>query len=120
MSIDPQRGLILIWMVQHAGCPKPDSNYLHTAESCVRFLQSRKANPYYEVLLPFGALTAARLNAEHQRRYDVDPLLNWRFGISDCRGGWGDYDCDGLVGSIDNRGGSTPLEPDRTVCITVV
>ena len=24
MSIDPQRGLILIWMVQHAGYPKPD------------------------------------------------------------------------------------------------
>ena len=64
------------------------------------------------MLLPFGTLIAARLNAEHQRDYDVDRFLNWCFGISDCRGGWGvtigrwgDYDCDGLVGSIDNRGG---------------
>ena len=64
------------------------------------------------MLLPFGTLTAARLNAELGRDYDVDRLLNWCFGISDCRGGWGvtvgnwgGYDCDGLLGSIDNRGG---------------
>ena len=63
-------------------------------------------------MLPFGTLIAARLNAEHQREYDVDRFLNWCFGISDCRGGWGvtagrwgGYDCDGLVGSIDNREG---------------
>jgi hypothetical protein len=39
-------------------------------------------------------------------------LVDWCFGISDCRGGWGvvlgnwgGYDVDGLLGSIDNRGG---------------
>ena len=55
--------------------------------SCVRFLQQCPTNPYYEVLLPFGALTAARMNAELGREYNVERLLNWCFGISDCRGG---------------------------------
>ena len=62
--------------------------------------------------MPFGATTAARMNAELGRDYDVDRFLNWCFGVSDTRGGWGvsvgrwgDYDCDGLAASIDNRGG---------------
>jgi hypothetical protein len=78
----------------------------------VKFLQASPRNPYYEVLLPYGALTAARLNAEQGREYDTDRLLNWCFGVSDCRGGWGvtvgnwgGFDCDGLLGSIDDRGG---------------
>jgi hypothetical protein len=80
-----------------------DSNYLAAAESSLNYLQSFKANPCYEVLLPYGTLTAARLNAERGGNYDVGRLLDWCFGISDCRGGWGimvgnwsGYDCDGL------------------------
>jgi hypothetical protein len=52
------------------------------------------------------------LNAELGRQYDINKFVNWCFGISDCRGGWGvivgrwgEHDCHGLVGSIDNRGG---------------
>jgi len=89
-----------------------DANHLAAAENCLRFLQRQPRNPYYEVLLPFGTLTAARLNAEQGRDYHVDRLLHWCFGISDTRGGWGvtvgnwgGYDCDGLLGSIDNRCG---------------
>jgi hypothetical protein len=109
---EPDAAAGVAWLEYAAWMQFRDSNYLDVAENCVRFLQEQKDNPYYEVLLPFGALTAARLNAEHQRDYDVDRFLNWCFGISDCRGGWGvtvgrwgGYDCDGLVGSIDNRGG---------------
>jgi hypothetical protein len=109
---EPDAAAGVAWLEYAAWKRFHDSNYLAAAESCVRFLQERKANPYYEVLLPFGALIAVRLNAEHRRDYDVDRFLNWCFGISDCRGGWGvtvgrwgSYDCDGLVGSIDNRGG---------------
>jgi hypothetical protein len=85
---------------------------LAAAEGCLKFLQAQQRNPYYGVLLPYGTLTAARLNAELGRDYDVDRFLNWCFGISDTRGGWGvtlgnwgGYDCDGLAGSIDNRCG---------------
>ncbi len=82
------------------------------AARCLAFLERRKENPYYEILLPYGALAAARLAAEEGRASDVDKLLGWCFDVSDCRGGWsvtvgawGGYDCDGLLGSIDNRGG---------------
>jgi hypothetical protein len=109
---EPDAAAGVAWLEYAAWMKFRDSNYFAVAESCVRFLQEQKANPYYEVLLPFGALIAARLNAEHQRDFDVDRFLNWCFGLSDCRGGWGvtagrwgAYDCDGLVGSIDNRGG---------------
>jgi hypothetical protein len=86
--------------------------YLAAAEDCIRFLEGRKGNPYYEVLLPYGALVAARMNAELGRTHDAGRLLEQCFGISDSRGGWGvtlgnwgGRDCDGLVGSIDDRGG---------------
>ena len=109
---EPDAAAGVAWLEYAAWMKFRDSKYLAAAESCVRFLQNQKANPYYEVLLPFGALTAARLNAEADRNYDADRFLNWCFGISDCRGGWGvvlgnwgGYDCDGLLGSIDNRSG---------------
>ena len=41
-------------------------------------------------LLPFGAYTAARLNAQQGRRYDVAKLVNWCFaGQTSARGDWG-------------------------------
>ena len=109
---EPDAAAGMAWMQYAAWMKFRDSNYLAIAESSLNYLQSLKANPYYEVLLPYGTLTAARLNAERGGNYDVGRLLDWCFGISDCRGGWGilvgnwgGYDCDGLQGSIDNRGG---------------
>jgi hypothetical protein len=109
---EPDAAAAVAWLEYAAWRKFGDPQQLAAAESCVRFLQAQRTNPYYEVLLPFGALTAARLNAELGRDYDVGRLLQWCFGISDCRGGWGvtvgrwgEYDCDGLLGSIDNRGG---------------
>ena len=55
--------------------------YIHTgnatdlsdAERCMNALQSTPANqnPLYETILPFGALAAARMNAEQGTDYDV-------------------------------------------------
>lgn len=109
---EPDAAAGVAWLQYAAWRKFGDSNYLAAAEGCLQFLEQQQRNPYYEVLLPFGAVTAARLNAELGRDYDVEKLLNWCFGISDTRGGWGvtvgnwgGYDCDGLVGSVDNRGG---------------
>jgi len=109
---EPDAAAGVAWLQYAAWVRFRDPQHLAAAEDCLRFLQGRSENPYYEVLLPYGTLVAARLNAELKRDYDVDRLLDWCFGISDCRGGWGvtlgrwgDYDCDGLVGSIDNRVG---------------
>ena len=109
---EPDAAAAVAWLEYAAWMKFHDSNSLAAARSCLNFLQQQKTNPYYEVLLPFGTLAAARLNAEQGCDYDVDRFLNWCFGISDCRGGWGvtlgrwgGYDCDGLLGGIDNRGG---------------
>jgi hypothetical protein len=109
---EPDAAAGVAWLEYAAWRKFGETNFLTAAEDCLRFLQGLPANPYYEVLLPYGALTAARMNAEAGAAWDTDRLLAWCFGVSDCRGGWGvtvgnwgGYDCDGLVGSIDNRGG---------------
>jgi len=109
---EPDAAAGVAWLQYAAWIRFQDPRHLAAAEGCLRFLQDQPENPYYEVLLPYGTLVAARMNAELDRDYDVDRLLNWCFGISDCRGGWGvmvgrwgKHDCDGLLGSIDNRGG---------------
>ena len=94
--------------VQH-GTPR----YLTAAKWGMGYLSNRSKNPFYEMLLPYGAYLAARMNAEQGQDYDVAKIVNWVFdGDSECRPGWGvvaerwgDYDVDGLVGSLtDGRG----------------
>ena len=109
---EPDAAAGIGWLQYMAWLEHKDEKNLQAADWCMQFLHQRKQNPYYEVLLPYGTLAAARMNAELDRKYDVHKFLNWCFGISDCRGGWGviatnwhGYDCHGLLGSIDNRGG---------------
>ena len=109
---EPDAAAGVAWVQYAAWKRSQDPRFLEAAEGCIRFLDQRDANPYYEVLLPWGALIAARLNAEEGHDYNVKKMVDWRFGVSDCRGGWGvmatrwgEYDCHGLVGSIDNRAG---------------
>ena len=76
-------------------------------------LSAAETNPYYEILLPYGAALAARMNAELGRNYDVAKFLNWCCdGDSECRPGWGviaerwgDLDCHGLCGSLTDGDG---------------
>jgi len=70
-------------------------------------------NRYYEILMPFGAYVAARLNAEEGTNYDYSKVLDWTFnGTPECREGWGvlvgnwnGYDVSGIVGSTVDHGG---------------
>ncbi len=92
-----------------------DERYLRGAISAMDAFVSQKESRFYEVLMPFGALAAARLNAEHGTRYDVKKILDWIFEgckAADGRTGWGviaerwgDYDVHGLQGSITDGGG---------------
>jgi hypothetical protein len=92
-----------------------DERYLSGAKSAMDAFVSQKESRFYEVLMPFGALTAARLNAEHGTHYDVKKILNWTFEgckATDGRTGWGvvaerwgDYDVYGLQGSTTDGGG---------------
>lgn len=92
-----------------------DEKYLDGAKSSIEALLNQKESRFYEVLMPFGALTAASLNAEQGTHYDVQKLLDWTFNgckAEQGRTGWGiisdrweDYDVHGLQGSITDGGG---------------
>ena len=100
------------WLEYMAWVKWRSSKYLQAADWSMQFLHKRKENPYYEVLMPYGAYLAARINGELGRKYDVQKLVTWCFEESKARPGWGTiaenwggYSCDGLVGSIKDGGG---------------
>lgn len=92
-----------------------DERYLRGATSAMDAFVSQKESRFYEVLMPFGALVAARLNAEHGATYDITKILNWTFEGCTAKDGrigwgviaerWGDHDVHGLQGSITDGGG---------------
>jgi hypothetical protein len=90
-----------------------DRRYFDGALSALAALQSNEANPSYEVLMPFGAYLAARINAEEGTKYDLNKMLEWSFdGTAACREGWGiltgnwnGIDISGIVGSTSDHGG---------------
>lgn len=90
-----------------------DPKYLKGALNALTALQSQPINPTYELLMPFGALLAARINAEEGKQYDTHKMLDWSFdGTAVCREGWGvlvgkwnGFDISGVVGSTVDHGG---------------
>jgi hypothetical protein len=90
-----------------------DEKYLKGTKSSIEALLGQKKNEYYEILMPFGAYVAARLNAEQGTDYDYTKIMEWSFnGTPECRKGWGvlldnwnGYDVSGLVGSTVDHGG---------------
>lgn len=90
-----------------------EPKYLEGAKSSLEALLNQKENRFYEILMPFGAYVAARMNAEQGTNYDFSKILDWTFdGTSVCREGWGvlvdnwnGYDVSGIVGSTIHNGG---------------
>lgn len=103
------------WVLYSAYQKFGDERYLRGAKSALDALYGQTESRFYEVLMPFGAYTAARLNAEQGTSYDVSTILNWTFdgctnedgrtgwGIIDDH--WGDYDVSGIQGNIIQEGG---------------
>jgi len=113
--VEPDAAAGVAWLSYMAYEVFQDPRFLQAAEWALAFLQDcavRSYNPLYEVLLPYGALVAARMNAELNRNYEVKTFVNWCFDVSDARPGWGmitgkwgDYRVDGLIGSLTDREG---------------
>ncbi|QEG34730.1 hypothetical protein [Bythopirellula goksoeyrii] len=109
--IEPEAAAGIAWLEYMAWVKFQDPRFLTAADWAIRSLQERPADksPLYEVLLPYGALVAARMNAELGRDYDVARLVNDCFeplGRPQARPGWGvisdrwnGLDAYGLVGS---------------------
>lgn len=101
------------WVLYSAWKKFQDPKFLLGAKSALKALEQNTINPSYEVLIPFGALMAAKLNAIHGENFDVEKILNWTFdGTAVCREGWGvlvgkwnGIDISGTVGSTVDHGG---------------
>ncbi len=101
------------WVLYAAYQKFGDTRYLQAAQQAQRALESQSENRFYEILMPYGAYTAARMNAEQRTDFDVQKILEWTFdGTSVCREGWGvlvgqwnGFDISGVVGStVDHSG----------------
>lgn len=103
------------YMLYSAYMKYGDSRYLQRAKCAIQALNDQKESRFYEVLLPIGIYTAARLNAEQGTDYNVAKMLDWVFegnqdslsreGWGVIVGKWGQYDVSGLQGSIIDGGG---------------
>jgi hypothetical protein len=109
---EPDAAAGVAWLEYMAWVKWRSPKYLQAADWSMQFLHNRTENPTYEILMPYGAYLAARMNGELGRKYDVHKLLRWCFDESKARPGWGTiaedwggYTCHGLVGSIADGGG---------------
>jgi len=115
--IEPEGAAGIAWLEYMAWQRSKDPRFLAAADWSLRAMERKatKTSPLYEVLLPYAVLTAARMNAELGRNYDVSKLANWCFdplpapqarpnwGV--ITGTWNGLDVDGLVGSATDGGG---------------
>ncbi|MGD0463180.1 MAG: hypothetical protein ABSB74_11905 [Tepidisphaeraceae bacterium] len=107
---EPDAGAGVAWIEYAAYNRWHDPAFLRAADRCMRYLQQRPSDqdPSYEVLMPFGALAAVRMNAELGRQYDTSKMINWCFDRSAARSDWkvntdrwDGFDTAGLVGGTD-------------------
>lgn len=103
------------WVLYSAYQKFGDERYLERAISALKALEGQKESRFYEILLPMGIYTAARLNAEKGCSFDTAKMLDWVFdgctaedgrkGWGITAGKWGDYEISGLQGSLIDGGG---------------
>lgn len=103
------------WVLYSAYKKFGDQRYLDHAVSAMDALHAQRESRFYEVLLPMGILTAAQMNAELGKNYDLKKMINWvfdgckshegRYGWGVISDHWGPYDVHGLQGSTTDGGG---------------
>ncbi|MFW5724802.1 MAG: LamG-like jellyroll fold domain-containing protein [Bacteroidota bacterium] len=106
----PEAAGAIAWILYHAWVASGNRDYLVGAEWAMEFLDGWQDNPSYELQLPWGVYTAARMNAELGTNYDIEKMINWTFDRGNLRGwgaisgNWGGYDCHGLIGEANDNG----------------
>lgn len=103
------------WVLLSAYEKFGDIRYYNGAVSAVNALMKQEESRFYEVLMPFAAYTASRLNAEYGADYDVTKILDWTFEGCKAKDGrygwgiiddtWGDFDVSGIQGNKLQEGG---------------
>ena len=104
--VEPEAAGAIAWILYNAYSETKNEKYRIGAEWCLEFLNSLSSNPSYELQLPYGAYTAARMNAELGTTYNISKIINWCFDVGPLRqwgailGKWGGYDVNGLIGEV--------------------
>ncbi len=112
---EPDSAAGVAWIFYMAYFRFQDKKYLDGAKIALNYLEKKTVdeNPFYEVLLAYGVIAAARMNSQEKTNYDVGKLFSWIFdGFSNVRAGWGIvsdswgvYEVHGLQGSTVDSGG---------------
>lgn len=108
--IEPEAAGAFAWVLYHAYKETGNKEYLKGAEWSMEFLDQLSTNPSYELQLPYGIYTAAKMNAEIGTAYDVEKMVNWAFNRGPLRGwgtivgNWGGFDVSGLIGEANDNG----------------
>jgi hypothetical protein len=108
--LEPESAGSIAWLLYNAYIKTGDKKYLDGAQMCTEFLSALNSNPSYELQLPYGTLTAARMNAEQNTNYDINKMLNWSFNRGALRGWgtivgkWDGKDVSGLIGEANDGG----------------
>jgi hypothetical protein len=109
---EPEAAGSISWLMYQAYLQTDNPKYLQGAELALDFLQNWTTNPSYEIQLPYGIATAARMNALEGTNYDIQKMMNWTFssGLNTLRGwgciigNWNGYDVSGLIGEANDAG----------------
>lgn len=107
---EPEAAGAYAWLLYNAYIKSGDKSYLEGAEWSMEFLNELTSNPSYELQLPYGTYTAARMNAELGTNYDIEKMINWSFNKGPLRGWgtivgtWGGIDVSGVVGEANDQG----------------
>ncbi|MBK7937220.1 MAG: T9SS type A sorting domain-containing protein [Lewinellaceae bacterium] len=107
---EPEAAGAFAWVLYHAWKETGNPEYLKGAEWSIEFLNNWQSNPSYELQLPYGTYTAAKMNAELGTNYDIEKMVNWSFDRGELRGwgtivgAWGGFDVSGLVGEANDSG----------------
>lgn len=107
---EPESAGSMAWVLYNAYQKTGNKEYLKASEWAMEFLNEWPNNPSYELQLPYGAYTAARMNAELNTNYDVNKMINWCFdkgslrGWGAIKGKWGGIDVSGLIGEANDGG----------------
>ena len=109
---EPEAAGSISWLMYQAYVQTHNPKYLEGAQLALDFLQSWTSNPSYEIQLPYGIATAARMNAVEGTNYDIQKMMNWTFssGLNTLRGWgtitgtWNGYDVSGLIGEANDGG----------------
>ncbi|HHV00429.1 MAG TPA: laminin G [Bacteroidales bacterium] len=107
---EPESAGSIAWLLYTAFLETGERKYMEGTQLALDFLAGWQTNPSYELQLPYGTLTAARLNAMEGTNYPLQKFLDWCFDRGALRGwgaivgNWGGYDVSGLIGEANDGG----------------